>query len=59
MNKLLTLILSGFLVFQLYSQTPLDTALNFTVKDVSGTDWELFNLLDEGKIVVVEFMSTT
>ena len=59
MKKVFALIISSFLVVQLYSQTPLDTALNFTVTDVSGVDWELFSLLDEGKIVVLEFMSTS
>jgi len=59
MKNVFALIISSFLVVQLYSQTSLDTALNFTVTDVSGVDWELFSLLDEGKIVVLEFMSTS
>lgn len=40
------------------SQTLLDTAQNFTVKDVNGNNWELFSLLDDNKIVVIDFFST-
>ncbi len=49
---LLTLFITG------RTQTLLDTAVNFTVKDVSGNTWELFSLLDDNKIVVVDFFST-
>jgi len=34
------------------SQTTLDTAVNFSVKDVNGNTLNLFDILDEGKIVV-------
>lgn len=40
-------------------QTPLDTALDFSVKDIHGNTIELFEILDEGKIVVIDFFSTT
>lgn len=50
--------MSVFFTVSVFSQTTLDTALNFTVKDVSGVNWELFEILDEGKIVVIDFFST-
>jgi len=37
----------------------LDTALNFSVKDTHGDIYELYNILDEGKMVVIDFFSTT
>lgn len=59
MKKLfLSAIISITLLGSALSQTTLDTAVNFTVKDVNGINWELFNILDEGKIVVIDFFST-
>jgi hypothetical protein len=40
------------------AQTTLDTALNFSVKDTEGNTLELFEILQEGKIVVIDFFST-
>lgn len=45
--------------FTLNAQTLLDTALNFSVKDPYGNTIELFDILDEDKIVVIDFFSTT
>jgi thiol-disulfide isomerase/thioredoxin len=42
----------------LSAQTMLDTAANFTVKDVYGNTIELFDILNEGKLVVIDFFST-
>ena len=42
-----------------FYQTLLDTAVNFTVKDTYGNTIELFEILNEGKIVVIDFFSTT
>jgi hypothetical protein len=39
-------------------QTTLDTALNFSVKDTYGNTLELFDILDDGNIVVIDFFST-
>jgi hypothetical protein len=59
MKKILLAIIISFGITGIsFSQTSLDTAVNFTVKDVSGINWELFELLDEGKIVVIDFFST-
>ena len=42
-----------------FAQTSLDTALNFSVKDIYGNNIELFSLLDDDKIVLIEFFSTS
>ncbi|MEI8046810.1 MAG: TlpA disulfide reductase family protein [Bacteroidota bacterium] len=43
----------------LQAQTSLDTAVNFTVKDVNGITYHLNELLEQGKIVVVDFFTIT
>ena len=58
MKKLLFAILSSFIVLSVNAQTLLDTAINFTVKDTYGNNLDLYEILDEGKIVVIDFFST-
>ena len=41
------------------AQTLLDTAVDFTVKDIHGIEYNLFELLDSNKIVVIDFFSNT
>mgnify|MGYP001813954264 CR=1 FL=1 len=41
------------------AQTLLDTAINFTVKDVHGNSLELFSFLDDDKIVVIDFFASS
>jgi hypothetical protein len=58
MKKLCAILLfSGFFLMSL-AQTTLDTALNFSVKDVYGNTISLYDKLDEDKIVVIDFFST-
>jgi len=54
------LLLLSFIIGVLisFAQTTLDTALNFTIKDTYGNNWELFEILEEGQIVVIDFFST-
>ncbi len=59
MKKLLFLVLGSFFALSINAQTMLDTALNFSVKDTHGDIYELYNILDEGKMVVIDFFSTT
>jgi len=59
MKKILLALVMLVFVFALSAQTLLDTALNFTVKDTYGNTIELFDILDEGKMVVIDFFSTT
>ena len=41
------------------AQTSLDTAVNFTVKDVNGTTHRLNEYLEQGKMVVIDFFTIT
>ncbi len=53
--------LAGLLSFFLMTavgQTTLDTALNFSVKDTYGNTLNLYDILDDGRIVVIDFFST-
>lgn len=59
MKKLTLLIILLFTLKISLGQTQLDTALNFSVKDIHGNTIELFEILDEDKIVVINFFSTT
>lgn len=43
----------------LKAQTPLTEAVDFHVKTLDGDPYYLFQLLDEGKIVVIDFFSTS
>ena len=58
MKKNLLFVLFIFVIFQGKAQTTLDTAVNFSVKDVAGNTIKLFDILDEGKIVMIDFFST-
>ena len=45
--------------FHLQAQLPSGTiAPDFTAKDLNGKNWHLYELLDQGKIVVLEFSAT-
>jgi thiol-disulfide isomerase/thioredoxin len=58
--KHVTLLLTFLLSLQLVSaQTPLDTAVDFSVKDIYGNTLALFPILDEGNLVVIDFFSTS
>jgi len=52
---LLVFLLSVFV--RAGAQSNLDTAFNFVVKDLYGNNIELFQLLDQGKFVVMDFFS--
>jgi thiol-disulfide isomerase/thioredoxin len=57
-------ILYSFLITSLFflsvkAQTPLTTAVDFDIKILDGTVIELFPLLDQNKIVVLDFFSTS
>lgn len=61
--RLLRRISVTYLVLLLSSgtsaQVVMDTALNFLVKDVEGNSHRLYNYLDAGKLVVVDFFTVT
>jgi len=52
---LLLLIVAAFSINGLQSQTPLTEAVDFTATDVHGHTWNLFELLDSGQYVVIDF----
>ena len=58
MKKLLIPVFLACLAATGTAQTTLDTALNFSVKDTYGVTRDLFNILNDGKIVVIDFFST-
>jgi len=58
MKKLFIAIAVLFTFSSVNAQTLLDTAINFSVKDTEGNNIELFSILDQNKIVVIDFYST-
>ena len=58
MKKLL-LAICTFSTFTLNAQTTLTTAVDFTAKDIDGNTFNLFDKLDQGKFVFLDFMFTT
>jgi hypothetical protein len=59
MKKIVFLLLASYVSFGLTGQTLLDTAVNFSIKDPEGNTIELFDILEEDKIVVIDFFSTS
>ena len=42
-----------------FAQTPLEEAVDFTVTDTEGHTYNLFEILAEGKYVLIDFFFTT
>ena len=59
MKKLVTLILALAIGFGLKAQCPLTQAVDFTATDVHGTEVHLFDILDGGQYVLIDFFFTT
>lgn len=59
MKKVFTLILALALGFGLKAQTSATQAIDFTVTDVHGTEVHLFDILDNGQYVLIDFFYTT
>jgi hypothetical protein len=59
MKKIFLFLVASYLTFGATGQTLLDTAQNFSVKDIEGNTRVLFDILDENKIVVIDFFSTS
>jgi hypothetical protein len=57
MKKLL-LTIFAFSAICVNAQTSLTTAVDFTAKDIDGNTFNLFNKLDEGKYVFIDFFFT-
>ena len=59
MKKVITLILALALGFGLKAQTNLTQAVDFTATDVHGNEVHLFDILDGGQYVLIDFFYTT
>ena len=60
MKKLLQLALVFVAAFMMQintssAQTPLTEAVDFTATDIHGDTWNLFDELDDGKYVLIDF----
>ena len=59
MKKTLLLLIGLFLGFGVKAQCPLTQAVDFTATDVHGTEVHLFDILDGGQYVLIDFFFTT
>ncbi len=59
MRKLHLIIAFLFLFKGVNAQTTLDTAVNFSGKDINGVIHDLFDLLDAGNYVLLDFFTTS
>ena len=59
MKKIFTLMLALAFGFGLNAQTSLTQAVDFTATDIHGTQIHLFDILDSGQAVLIDFFYTT
>ena len=59
MKKLFTFIFAIALSLNMLGQCPLTTAVDFTATDCHGTEVHLFDILDGGQYVLMDFFFTT
>ena len=59
MKKFVTLVFALAIGFGLKAQCPLTQAVDFTATDCHGTDVHLFDILDGGQYVLIDFFYTT
>jgi thiol-disulfide isomerase/thioredoxin len=59
MKKVFTLLLALAIGFGLKAQCPLTQAVDFTATDCHGTEVHLFDILDSGQAVLIDFFFTT
>ncbi len=59
MKKVFTLIIALAFGFGLKAQCPLTRAVDFTATDCHGTEVHLFDILDSGQAVLIDFFFTT
>jgi thiol-disulfide isomerase/thioredoxin len=57
--KSILILILATLPVALRAQTALDTAINFTVKDVDGVTHHLNHYLEQGELVVIDFFTIT
>ena len=56
MKKLFSALFAVLFAFSVYGQTNLTTAVDFTITDLDGVTHNLFDYLDDGKFVVLDFV---
>ena len=59
MKKALFLLIAITLGMGVKAQCPLSTAVDFTATDIHGTEVHLFDILDNGQYVLIDFFYTT
>lgn len=59
MKKFFTLIIAALLSISLQAQTPLTVAVDFTATDHDGNEINLFEILDGGQYVLIDFFYST
>lgn len=59
MKKVLLLLAAVVFSFNLKAQCPLSQAVDFTATDCHGTEVHLFDILDSGQSVLIDFFFTT
>ncbi len=59
MKKVFTLLLALAMGFGLKAQCPYTEAIDFTATDIHGTEVHLFDILDGGQAVLIDFFFTT
>ena len=59
MKKIFTFIFAITLSLNIFAQCPLTTAVDFTATDCHGTEVHLFDILDGGQYVLIDFFFTT
>jgi len=59
MKKFTLIVALFFATLFSFSQTPLTTAVDFTGTDTDGVERNLFEILDAGQYVCIDFFFTT
>ena len=59
MKKFFTFIFAITLSINVFAQCPITTAVDFTATDCHGTEVHLFDILDGGQYVLIDFFFTT
>ena len=59
MRKFTLMVALFFAVTMSFSQTPLTEAVDFTATGVDGVEYNLFDILDGGQYVCIDFFFTT
>ena len=59
MKKIFTLVIALVMSIGVYAQTPLTDAVDFTTTDHEGNEIHVFDILDGGQYVLIDFFYTS